>query len=424
MKIHIRFGFVLLCFALLALPLIHPIPTRAADCLTDESNYEVDEDSAALTLSNHDLGQSFRPTGINMLGSTRIFLRGFTTAQTLTLTLMKMEPTPTEVVSSTGVYEPELFFGGEVNPNSWVTTSWTHGGDMVIDLVPEARYTLYVESDGAAMWARSGYNAYARGAAEIDGSTDLNDDFGFSICGDYVAASTSTSTSSTTSSVSTASTTSTTTTTSTTSSTTSTESEVTYDTPILTSLTQNGEEIVGLDELYTLSIDETDTLLLTGQGAAEKYIVVTIGDYGDISDYIDSDGIWQVEVTFLGISNETLTISAYVTDDDSISSDVVEFFDVEVLGTSSGTGDPVLISAQDTTPTAAASSIVPYIIALVAIGVVGIIIVIVIVVLIKKRSTGKGSSTDSKEMVESPKDEIKVEEVKVEKSEVPPVPTV
>jgi hypothetical protein len=415
MKVTQRIGTVFLMLSFLMLPLFIPTKTQAANCTVDESNEDVDAGSAALTIRDYGHGQGFRTETINRIKSVRVFLRGFTATQHMTVTVMKIEPTPTEVGSISCDFDPEYYFGVEVNPNYWLVAEWSHGDGLEIEI--GEKYAIYLESDGSAMWARSGYNAYSRGPSFKYGAEDAEDDFGFMVCGSFVDETVETSTSTTT--------TTTTTTTSTTtsedsSSTTTASSESTLTPPMLETLLLNGESIdLPLDsELFAT---EEDTLTLGGSAEPNATVVIMVGEFGELSAVADSQGVWEIEVDLSGLPAEDLYITGYSFNEDGDTSDDVDMFVLSLSGMGLEDADePTLISALDQ---ARSATTIPWLtidLILLALFVIGVITVIVVVILIKRKNAKKVNVEKSAVESSSEPSEKKEETP----SEVPPVGTV
>lgn len=415
MKVTQRIGTVFLMFSFLLLPLFTPTKIQAANCTVDESNEDVDAESAALTIRDYGHGQGFRTETINKIKSVRVFLRGFTETQHMTVTVMKMEPTPTEVGSISGDFDPEYYFGGELNPNSWLLAEWSHGDGLDIEI--GEKYAIYLESDGSAMWARSGYNAYSRGPSFKYGTEDAEDDFGFMVCGSYVDEAVETSTSTTT--------TTTTTTTSTTASegssaTSTSSSESTLTPPMLETLLLNGDS-VELPLEGELFATEEDVLTLGGSAEPNATVVIMVGEFGELSAVADSQGVWEIEIDLSGLPAEDLYITGYSFNDDGDTSDDVDMFVLSLSGMGlEDTDEPTLISALDQARNATTIPWLTIALILLALFVLGVITVIVVVILIKKKNAKK--ATAEKPVVESI--DKPLEKKEETPSEVPPVDTV
>lgn len=143
-----------------------------ASAYSSLDQYITESDGYFRFLTHPKLGQTFRPT-YNKLDGIGVY-SGIQPAGpnscTLTVTLFKNSDMVNPIAhKSTTIYKME---------------SYTIIDIPAVDMVPEARYTMYVTASvPQAYWLAKMSNVYARGAAIIDSVSDINVDFVFATFG-------------------------------------------------------------------------------------------------------------------------------------------------------------------------------------------------------------------------------------------------
>jgi hypothetical protein len=267
---------------------------------SDQVNDNVSSIDGSIVVSHNAPVQTFTPT-VTKITAVDLYLKSQGSGN-LKVTIKKESDSSVVAPIATSV----SFVGG----NGWVTISYD---DPFISVVPGTKYGIYAEIDGSntAEWAWTNGDLYTGGEANGYSGLGADSDFLFYILGTKIeSASAATTTTST--------------------STTSTTKAATA--PVLVKYEINGQS-ADASSGTEIQLASGDKLNLTGTSFAGAVVTVFVGEKSYVAD-VDENGGWTVEILASELEEGSQIVTAQ-TKDGEINSEIVELFDVMVLGVKS-----------------------------------------------------------------------------------------